>query len=127
MTINTVTPFELTPGTLNGEAIPTGWLAQSHLADEVAALDDRLDAQAWNTLLYAIDRGMPVVLVTRERIGERVVRRKTTVIVEYAVMYGGDSVQRSANRIRVRYWGFGHYVWLGEIVSVDTPHVEYVD
>lgn len=125
--LNTTYPMHLTRGTINGAEVPAGYMEEAALAREIVEADDRLPLAAWRTLLAAIRGGLPVVLVTRERIGGRPVRQRKTVLVEYAVVHGGDAVALSSNTLRVRYWGFEHNVWLADVVEVSTPDVEYLD
>ncbi|QFG11513.1 hypothetical protein I5G87_gp89 [Mycobacterium phage Ekdilam] len=125
--LNTTYPMHLTRGTINGAEVPAGYMEEAALAREIVEHDDTLPVAAWRTLQAAIKSGLPVVLVTREKVGGRPVRVRKTVIVEYAVVVGGPDVTRAGNLLRVHYWGFGHNVWLADIVEVSTPDVEYLD
>ncbi|QAX95578.1 hypothetical protein I5H03_gp068 [Mycobacterium phage Nibb] len=119
--LNTTYPMNLTPRSLNGVEVPTGWQAQNALASEAAEADGHLDAAGWRTLLAAIANGLPVVIVYRERDGKR---RKVTARVEYAVVHPEANVSA---RMRLSYWGFGHDVYVSDIESVATPDVEFLD
>ncbi|QJD50441.1 hypothetical protein SEA_CHRIS_39 [Mycobacterium phage Chris] len=119
--LNTTYPMALSTGSLNGVEIPRNWQAQSALATEAAEADGHIDAAGWRTLVVAIGKAMPVVIVYRERDGKR---RKMTVLVDYAVVHPECP---AGNRIRVRYWGFAHDVHLSAVESVATPDVEFLD
>ncbi|APU93143.1 hypothetical protein SEA_ROSMARINUS_39 [Mycobacterium Phage Rosmarinus] len=129
MSINTATPFTCNPGTINGREVARGYMAEADDARELAAFDDRLTEAQYRTLQAAIGSGLPVVLTIREP-GERPAARKVTAIVEYATIFprnADDPTAGSGNLIRVRYWGFGHNVWLQDIIDLDTPEVEFID
>ncbi|AHB79570.1 hypothetical protein PBI_VALIDUS_40 [Mycobacterium phage Validus] len=126
MAINTTYPYTCSRGTINGREVPAGYMDEAADARELAAFDDRLSEGEYRTLQSAIRSGLPVVLVTRD--GDKLMRR--TVVVEYATIHprsAADPTAGSGNLIRVAYWGFGHNVWLQDIVSIDTPDVEYLD
>ncbi|AYR01106.1 hypothetical protein SEA_LEMOND_41 [Mycobacterium phage LeMond] len=127
MSINTTYPFTCATGTINGQPVARNYTVEAADARELHEFDDRLDVAAYRLLQAAIGSGLPVNLVTRNRDGRR---ERVTVIVEYAVIdrrVEGNPVAGSGNLIRVRYWGFGHNVWLADIESIATPDVEYLD
>lgn len=129
MSINTTTPFVNSPGTINGRVVARDYRAEADDARELAEFDDRLTETQYRTLQAAIGGGLPVVLTIREP-GERPAARRVTAIVEYATIFprtADDSTAGSGNLIRVRYWGFGHDVWIQDIVDLDTPEVEFIN
>ncbi|WNO27521.1 hypothetical protein SEA_AGEOFDAPAGE_40 [Mycobacterium phage Ageofdapage] len=129
MSINTTYPFTCNRGTINGREVARGYMEEAADAAELHEFDDRLTVAQYRTLQAAIRSGLPVVLTIAER-GERPVARKVTAIVEYATIApreAGNPVAGSGNLIRVSYWGFGHNVWLQDILGLDTPEVEFID
>lgn len=97
-----------------------GWKVEHDWSVALEARDSRLDAKTYETLISAIRMGLPVILTRRGSLG---VETSTVVVTAMHVHESSPS----ASRIRVRYWGFGHEVWLGEIVSITTPEVTYHD
>ncbi|ASR85923.1 hypothetical protein SEA_PEANAM_39 [Mycobacterium phage Peanam] len=130
MTINTTYPMALDRGTINGKPVAADYMTEAADARQLVEFDDRLTEAQYRTLLTAIRTSLPVVLVTRGRLGGKAVHTRKTVVVEYASIHprsDSDPTAGSGNLIRVRYWGFGHNEWLQDIVSIETPDVEFVD
>ncbi|QFG09423.1 hypothetical protein I5H08_gp064 [Mycobacterium phage Yuna] len=126
MAINTTFPMHCDRGTINGQKVPRDYMVSGAEARELAEFDDALTLQEYRTLQSVVSGGLPVVLVTRERVGSegKVARMRRTVIIEHALVTPNA---KASNRIRVRYSGFEHYVWLQDVVSIKTPDVEYLD
>lgn len=124
--LNTTYPMSLDRGTVNGAAIPSGWMAQHELATELAAADPALDLATWRTILSALSSNMPVVMTRLDpaltSIRGRRVDATLTVMLEYVTVHG------STGRIRTRAWGGFSSEWFtDQIVSVTTPDVTYSD
>ena len=117
--LNQTFPYTCAKGTVNGVEVSDDYMVEATAAEEAATLSEALDKQQWRTIFAAIRNGLPVV-ITR-RVNGSALDEKLTVIIEYANVHTANS-----SKIRVRYWGFGHYVWASEIVAVDTPNVEYI-
>lgn len=82
--------------------------------------DNRLSEKDYQILLTAIRCNLPVVIGIKD-VGDSV--RTVVANVEYMTCNDGDDRIKSANLIRVHYWGFGHNLWFPEIVSISTPDV----
>ena len=121
--LNSTFPYTCDKGTINGQPIPSDFMEEAELAAECATVSGALDKAQWRTILAAIDSSLPVIITVRRKPGHDVppAVERITAMVDYASVHGGGS-----DRLRVRYWGFGHYLWLGEIISVETPSVEWI-
>jgi len=117
-TLNQTFPYTLAKGTVNGEELPTDYVIEAKLAQEAADLSGSLDKQQWRTIFAAIRSGLPVIITRTVENGRT---EKVTAIITYASVH-----TPSSSRIRVSYWGFGHYIHVSKIQSVETPSVEFV-
>ncbi|ARQ95533.1 hypothetical protein I5G81_gp94 [Mycobacterium phage Shandong1] len=116
--LNMTYPMTCDKGTINGKPVPAFYMGEADHARHAAELTGH-DVSLYRTLLAAIRTGLPVVITHRERDGRR---RKTTAIVEWAVVTDARNA-----RLRVAYWGFAHHLYLSDIEAIDTPDVEYLD
>lgn len=103
--------------------LPAGWMAQRDLAEELETSVPKFCASQFDTLLSAIRSGKPLQLTWDTHLGrgfgpKPIERNTATVIVEY-LSAGHDA----SDRIRVIYWGFGHDVYLKDVVRWSVPEM----
>ena len=93
------------------------WENSTYLAYELENLDSRLNKRQWDIVLDAIRVNLPVVIQCREVLDGRNFISEHTMMIEYMSV----NETGNANRLRVHYWGFGHDLYLSQIVSITTP------
>lgn len=103
---------------------PAGWMALSDWEKLLNQRDDRLSERDYKILLTSIRTNLPIVIGLHD-VGGRI--RKEVANVEYLTCHDGDDRMKSANQIRINYWGFNHPVWFSEIVSIETPGREWIE
>ena len=118
---NVTYPMHLEKGTLNGQPITGGWMAEVALSKELAEADSHLDAHAWDTVISALRSNLPIVVTVRDRVGSE--RTRTFVaMIDYAIVENDGR----ANRLRLRSWGgFSSDYYSSEIQAVGTPDVTW--
>ncbi len=94
------------------------WENETYLSYELERIDSRLTKRQWSILLSAIRSNLPVVIQHRDGVLDG-----TMFVAEHTMMVEYMAVNEitNANRIRVHYWGFGHDLYLSEILSITTP------
>lgn len=75
-------------------------------------------------LVSAASNGNPISITWDTRMGdtsrgERIETTTAMAVVDYLVVMPGNS-----DRVRLRYWGFGHYVYLSQITGMEVPQLE---
>lgn len=124
VTLNQTFPYTCSKGTINGVPVPDDYMDEAALAQQAADTTGHLDKAQWRTLMEAAKSGLPVVI--RRAVGANRTDgiappdEILTVIVEYVTAHEGSG------KVRVRYWGFAHYIWTSEIVSVETPGEQWI-
>lgn len=101
---------------LNQQQARLHWDARSDLEHE-AAEASRFTVEQWRHLVYAAINGLPVQLTWQTRMGEKYEITTTYVIVTDLLFRGNASV----DRMRIAYCGFGHDVYLSQVVDVAIP------
>ncbi|QIG58263.1 hypothetical protein SEA_SKOG_111 [Gordonia phage Skog] len=113
-------------GVFDSASSSVGWEIEARWAQELADRSDKLDAKAYATLISAVRAGLPVVLATLATFEGRQFREIRTAIVDDLIVRGGtDRIIASADRLRVREWGFSHDVHLSQILSVSVPATSF--
>jgi len=119
--LNQTFPYTCAKGTINGVTVSDlsggDFMVEAAAAEEAATLSEALDKQQWRTIFAAVESGLPVIVARKTKDGYV---EKVTAIIEYATVHDANS-----SKIRVRYWGFGHYIWASEILWVETPDVKW--
>lgn len=114
-----------------GRSVP--WDAQADLGYELADRTHFSVEQARWLVEYCAS-GLPVVLTWETRLGNRyegwrVQRQTTTVIVESVTAPSATHPESYPGEARLRYCGFGHPVYLNDIVDIRgvDKTIEFVD
>lgn len=99
------------------------WDQQCDLGYELAEMTSYLDVPQSRLLVDYTCSGFPLILTwtTRAR-GAKVQTTKANVIVEWIDAPAGETMP---GKVRVRYPGFAHYVYIPAIVSVEQFNTEY--
>lgn len=104
-----------------------GWEQLHDLACDLAELVPHLTADRWRTLLDISNAGLPVVMtwdlrLSADHYAQPVERTRVTVMVDRLVVPPPGPPAGSVGRVRVRYCGFGHDVYLDKVRDIEpTP------
>lgn len=102
-----------------------GWPEQSDLAHELAGRTHLTVDQA-RVLVSAAENGLPVDLTWKASLSEGATETKTTaVIVDSLEAPHPVHMDSVPGMVRLRYWGFSHYVYLPNILDAKAPEVAY--
>lgn len=100
---------------------PIGWDEESDLEDQFCELG--YDREMVRALMYGARSGLPVRLTWDTPMGDgfhaNTERKTVYVIIEYILRPYGNN-----DRLHVRYCGFGHDIYLNQIVSAVIPSAE---
>jgi hypothetical protein len=100
-----------------------GWMAQTDLAHELAAKSVWVTLEQALTLVELTAAGLPIRLTWKTRVSGRLEKTTATVLVSYlhAPTRDGESMP---GYMHIRYTGFGHTVYLSQVVDIQVPETE---
>lgn len=91
------------------------WTNQANVENQLAEIEPQFSREDYAILLSAIRGGLPVIVKWAYHDG---FSDTHTVVVKWMHINKGSS----ANRIRVKYWGFEHDLYLTHIQSIAVAH-----